>query len=293
MQDLSVIYLALILSGLCLGSFSGASVWRLRARQLVQDKVDGEEFDVDEYKRLKKLAKTSIKDDRSKCLHCSYTLKWYDLIPLLSWLFLLGKCRKCRQPIGYMEPLIEIGTAVFFVLSYAFWPYGLGSAVEVSRLIIWLVSGVCLAIMFVYDAKWFLLPDQINFAFMGFGLVNALLVIFSSDNKLGSLANIIGSVFILSGIYFILFLISKGKWIGFGDIKLGIGLGFMLANWELAFIALFAANLVGCLIVIPAMIIGKLKRHSIVPFGPLLIIGYVIAGLSGSYLLNAYLSLLA
>ena len=286
--DLFLIYLSLILVGLCLGSFAGASVWRLRARQLAQDKADGEEFDSDEYKRLKKLTKSSISNDRSQCLHCSYTLRWYDLIPLFSWLSLGGKCRKCRKPIGYMELLIELGVAVFFVLSYAFWPYPLNSGLEIARLVLWLIAGVGLAILFVYDIKWFLLPDKINFAVIGIGAVSALLVIIGAHDKLGTLYGVIGSVLILSGLYWVLYTISKGKWIGYGDIKLGLGLALLLANWELAFIALFAANLIGCLIVLPAMIMGKLKRDSHVPFGPLLIAGFVIAGLAGSYLLGLY-----
>lgn len=287
-----IIYLVLILTGLCFGSFAGAQVWRLRARQLVQDKAVGEEVEAAEYKQLHKLTKHSISNDRSCCLHCSYTLQWYDLIPLFSWIFLMGKCRKCRRPIGYMEPLAEIGVALFFILSYAFWPYPLSNTIEIARLVIWLTAGIGLAILFIYDAKWFLLPDRVSFSVIGIGLLSAILVVANSTDQMSSVFSILGSITILSGIYFALYIISNGRWIGFGDIKLGIGLALLLANWELAFIALFAANLVGCLIVLPAMAMGKLKRDSQVPFGPLLIIGFVIAGLTGNYLLNIYSSFL-
>lgn len=286
--DLIVIYLALILVGLCLGSFAGASVWRLRARQLVADKAQGEHVNHAEFERLKKLTKSSVASDRSQCLHCSYTLKWYDLIPLLSWISLGGRCRKCRKPIGWMEPLIELGMAAFFVLSYMFWPYPLENGFEIARLILWLLSGVGLGILFVYDIKWYLLPDMVNFAVIGIGSMSALLIFLNSNDKPGTLLNIIASVFILSGIYLILYIYSKGKWIGFGDIKLGLGLGLLLADWELAFLALFAANLIGCIIVLPAMIFGKLKRDSHVPFGPLLIVGSLVAVLMGVYLLSTY-----
>jgi len=285
-----VIYLMLILSGLCLGSFAGASMWRLRARQLVQDNEDGEHVDLDEYKNLKKLTKASVFGDRSQCLHCSYTLRWYDMIPLVSWLSLGGKCRKCRKPIGYLEPLIEFGVAVFFVLSYAFWPYPLNNGLEIARLVLWLIAGVGLAILFAYDTKWSLLPDRLNFAVIGIGVVSALLVVMGAQDKSDAILEIIGSVLVLSGIYWVLYIVSKGKWIGFGDIKLGLGLALLLADWKLAFIALFAANLIGCLIVLPAMIAGKLKRNSHVPFGPLLIAGFIFAGLAGNYLINIYFS---
>jgi len=287
-----IIYMTLILVGLCLGSFAGASMWRLRAHQLIKDKLDGEPVDHDEYNKLKKLTKKSVISDHSQCLNCSYELKWYDMIPLISWMLLRGRCRKCRKSIGYLEPLIEFGVAAFFVLSYAFWPYSLSNDLQISRLVVWLLAGVALAISFAYDKKWFILPNITTYFVIALGVINSLILISLSSNKINTLFEIIISVFILSGIYFILYLISRGKWIGFGDIKLGLGLALLLADWKLAFIALFAANLVGCIIVIPAMIIGKLKRDSHVPFGPLLIIGTIVAALIGNHLVNLYMSYL-
>lgn len=281
-------YFALAILGLCLGSFSGASVWRLRAHQLAQDKADGEQIDAKEYKNLRQLTKTTLFNDHSRCLNCSYQLKWYDMIPLFSWLSLGGKCRKCRHPIGYLEPLIEIGVAAFFVLSYALWPYPLTNGFEIARLVIWLVAGVPLAILFTYDAKWSLLDRRINYALTAAGAINAALLIYSATDRVGTVYNIFGSVLILGGLYFALNKLSRGKWVGDGDPALALGLALLLADWKLAFIALFAANLVGCLVVIPGMVIGKLKRDSRVPFGPLLIIGFVIAALAGNYLINLY-----
>jgi leader peptidase (prepilin peptidase)/N-methyltransferase len=276
-----------------MGSFAGAMTWRLRAYQLLRDKKDGEKVDTNEYNNLKKLTKKSLINDRSQCLYCSYELQWYDLIPLISWLSLGGKCRKCHHPIGIFEPIIELGVALFFVVSYMFWPFSLNNGLEITRLIIWLITGVVLAISFAYDKKWFILPNIISYIIIGIGLLNFLIVIILSQDKMSAIVSIIGAIFILSGIYYILYKISKGRWIGFGDIKLGFGLALLLADWELAFVALFAANLIGCIIVIPAMVIGKLKRDSHVPFGPLLIVGTVIAFLVGNSLINWYLSLLS
>ncbi|MBC7943579.1 prepilin peptidase [Candidatus Saccharibacteria bacterium] len=288
-MEISVIYLALVLVGLCFGSFAGATVWRLRARQLIEDKEGQEEYDKDEYKRLKKLTTSNAVRDRSKCLHCSYVLRWYDLIPLVSWVSLKGKCRKCRKPIGRFEPLIELGVALFFVLSYAFWPYQLESTLEIARFIIWLTAGVGLAILFAYDSKWFLLPDKASFAVIGLGVANVIVVVLQSADIMSTLLSVAGAILILSGIYLALYFYSRGQWIGFGDIKLGLGLALLLSDWSLAFVALFAANLIGCLLVIPALISGKLRRDSHVPFGPLLILGFVVAQLAGAYLIEAYL----
>lgn len=283
-----VIYTVFILFGFCMGSFAGASVWRLRANQLEKDKKDGELVDKTEYANLKKLTKKTILTDRSQCLHCSYELKWYDLIPLFSWIFLKGKCRKCGKKIGYFEPLIEISVALLFVFSYFLWPYSLNSPINISMFILWLASGVGLTILFAYDLKWLLLPDNISFSVMAIGLINAILAVVSSADKNGAIMSIIGALAILSGIYWLLYMVSKGKWIGFGDIKLGIGLALMLADWRLAFVALFTANLIGCLMVIPGLITGKLKRDSHIPFGPLLIIGSVIAMLAGNWLIDIF-----
>ncbi len=290
--DSFVIYLGLILVGLCMGSFAGASVWRLRARQLVQDKLRGETIDKKEYDSLKKLTKKSIINDHSECLHCSYQLQWYDLIPLISWLSLKGRCRKCHKPIGWFEPTIELSVAALFVISYTFWPYLLGSGIGLARLIIWLVAIVGLAILFAYDKKWFLLPDPISYFIIGIGALNSLLIVLAAQDKLASLVSVIGSALILSGLYLSLYIFSHGKWIGFGDIKLGLGLALLLADWQLAFIALFAANLIGCIIVLPAMIMGKLKGDSHVPFGPLLIAGTAVALLAGGHLIRLYISYL-
>ena len=273
-MDPVFIYACLVLLGLCFGSYAGATVWRLRANSQKQDK------------KLNKLTKTSIINDRSICLNCSYKLRWYDLIPIISWISLGGKCRKCKKPIGYFEPLIEIGIAAYFVLSYAFWPYPLNNGFEITRLVLWLIACVPLAISFAYDMKWSLLDRLTSYVLIIIGTINALIVLLISNNKIESLLSIIGSIVILSGLYYLLNKVSRGKWVGDGDYVLALGLALLLADFRLAYVALFMANFVGCLIVLPGIITRKLKRNSRIPFGPLLIIGFFIAGLAGNYLLD-------
>ncbi len=286
-----IIYIALVLVGLILGSFSGATVWRLRARQLRYDKKQHQKVDAKEYERLKGLLEPKLLHDHSRCLNCGYRLKWYDLIPLVSWLSLGGKCRQCRKPIGYFEPLIELGMALFFVASYAFWPASLTTPLEITQFVLWLVTGVGLAILFAYDLKWSLLPDAVMFTVIGLALISAVLTVVSSSDVGTALVSAIWSVVVLGGIYAVIYAVSRGRWIGFGDVKLGLGLGLLLADWELAFIALFGANFIGCLIVLPLMALHKLKPNSRVPFGPLLISGMIIAKLFGQYILGWYLGL--
>jgi leader peptidase (prepilin peptidase)/N-methyltransferase len=287
-----VVYLALVLFGLCLGSFAGATVWRLRARQLAFDKKNKEPYDHKEYTRLKKLLGKGPLKDRSQCLHCKYELKWYDLIPVVSWLSLGGKCRNCKHPIGKFELFMELGVAAFFVLSYAFWPGGVTNGLEVAHFVLWLAAGVVMAVLFAYDFKWFLLPDSFNIALavIGVGIVG---VSAAQTQDVGStILTAIGSVGVLAGLYAVLYMVSKGRWVGLGDVKLGIGLGLILVDWQLAIIALFLANFIGCLIVIPLLASKKIKRNSHVPFGPMLIAGAALAWFIGWPILESYLSLI-
>lgn len=274
--------------GLCMGSFAGATVWRLRARQLVEDKTAGEEVDSKELKRLLPLTKTTPATDRSRCLHCEHTLAWYDLLPLISWASTAGKCRYCHKKIGWFEPVIELGVAGLFIASYLLWPMALHSIHDVAPFVLWLVACVLLAILFAYDLKWFLLPNYIVFPLIAIGTVVATLAVIDSSDMPMTLLSITMAAGILSGVYLLLWLVSKGQWIGFGDVKLGLGLALLLADWQLAFIALFAANFIGCLIVIPGMLAGKVTRKTRVPFGPLLIIGAVVAMLVGHHIIDWY-----
>lgn len=274
--------------GLMLGSFAGASVWRLRARQLVVDKREGEPVDDDEYQQLVPLTKATFTTDRSRCLHCGHELRWYDLIPLLSWLQIGGKCRYCRTPIGKFEPIMEIATAIFFVVSFLLWPAPLDSPLEIIQFALWLVSGVGLVILFAYDQKWFLLPDVVTFSLVGVAGLFALIEIAQAPNHLEAVWSVAAAVTILSGLYLAIWRLSKGQWVGFGDVKLGLVLALLLADWQLAFIALFAANFIGCLVVLPGLVSKKLSPLARVPFGPFLILGTLVAFFAGRTILSWY-----
>lgn len=290
LMDELIVYVALVLLGVCLGSFGGATVWRLRAKQLAYDKAHKEPYDKKEFARLKKLTQKKSLSDRSQCLHCGYQLKWYDLIPVISWLSLRGKCRNCHKPIGWFELLMEVGVALFFVLSYVFWPGGVQSGPEIAHFSLWLAAGVVMAMLFAYDVKWFLLPNSLNaiLAVIGLGIVAVSAV--ETQDVGGTIISALGALAVLSGLYGVLYLVSKGRWVGLGDVKLGVGLAFILVDWQLALIALFLANFIGCLIVIPLLASKKLKRDSHVPFGPMLIAGTVFAWFIGWGILEFYLS---
>lgn len=279
--------------GAAFGSFAGAQIWRLRARQLVEDKKAGEKVSAKELKKLSPLIK-KVSKDRSRCLSCGHVLAWYDLIPLVSWLSLRGKCRYCKKFIGWTEFLLEVGMAALFALSVVLWPMPLASFWQILTLVLWLAALVLLAILFVYDLKWLLLPDIVNIPFIVLGAVFAGIKLCLASDVTSALTSLLGAVFVLSGIYLLLYLFSKARygedktWVGFGDVKLGLGLSLFLGNWLLAFAALFAANLIGTILVLPSMLTGKLRGNSRISFGPLLIAGFLIVWLFSESILNWY-----
>lgn len=281
--------------GAALGSFAGAQVWRLRARQLVEDKAAGEKVDAKELKNLKPLIKGKLADDRSRCLSCRHVLAWHDLVPVVSWVLLLGKCRYCRKPIGWTELILELVLGIMFVLSIMLWPGSLTDPWQAIQLVLWLISLVLLSILFVYDLKWQLLPDIINLPFVAVAALFAGVRLCLSGDVMSAFWNLLGSIFILSGIYFILYVYSRMRfgeektWIGFGDVKLGLGLGLLLADWQLAFLALFTANLIGTIIILPSMLLGRLRSNSRIAFGPLLVAGFLLSWLVGPQVLGWYL----
>lgn len=278
--------------GAALGSFAGAQVWRLRAQQVVYDKGAGHTVDAAELKRLQPLTKKTLRNDRSHCLRCRHELAWHDLLPVVSWLWLRGACRYCRAPIGITELLLEVGMALLFVASVMYWPGDLMMPLELLKLTLWLAALVILAINFVYDLRWSLLVGWLNWALIGCGVVFASITIFQSAQPVAALWSLAGALLILSGLYALLWLTSRGRWVGDGDIYLGAGLALFLGQWPLAFLALFLANAIGTAIVIPLMAMGKVGRGSHLPFGPLLIIGALVAWFVGPAIIQWYLDIM-
>lgn len=290
MDMLWTVTLGLVVLGLTMGSFVGAQVWRLRARQLVEDKAAGEDYDKPQLKQLEPIIRQQQSHrDRSRCLKCGHQLHAVDLVPLLSWLSTGGRCRYCKKAIGSSEPLLEVSLMGLFVGSYWLWPLPLSSPLEWAIFAVWLVALVLLAIQFVYDARWFLLPDQITFMLIAVAAVFAGMVMIHAEISWPAVLSLLGAIAILSGIYALLYIYSRGRWIGFGDVKLGIALALLVGRWELALLALFLANLLGTLLVLPSLALGRLNRQSQVPFGPMLIVATVITVLVGQRLIDWYM----
>lgn len=278
--------LTLILVGSAIGSFIGATVWRIRAKDLVSTKANSIEL-----QKIGFLNKSKLKNDRSHCLNCKHRLAWYDLIPIFSWLSLGGKCRYCKKPIGKFEIGIELITALYFLLSYSFWPTDISNTAETIKFLLWLVIGVCLLIISAYDAKWSEIPGLLMYATIALSLLWAIINVASSTNITSSIYSLVFSIAILSGFYLLIYLFSRGRWIGFGDVELGLALALLIGDWQLALVALFMSNFIGTVIVLPGLLSKKIKRTESMPFGPLFVAGFFIAYLWGKNIVNLFLQI--
>ena len=279
--------------GTVFGSFAVAQVWRLRAKQLQDEKASGEKIDAVEWKKLRSLVSVSPKNDRSHCLNCGYQLKWYDLIPIISWLSLGGKCRKCRSKIGATEFLAEVSMfALFVIIFLVFSPLsGTGfSLFRLFRLLILFLAFIPLAIMFIYDAKWSLLPTKVIWIFNFLAFIYWITAFANTTNgfNLFSIFNIAISMALFPLVYFVLAKISKEEWVGGGDWILAIGLIFLLPNQPIfAMLLLFLSNFVGLIFALLQSILQfkKVKRGIRIPFGPAMILATLILLIFQQFLL--------
>jgi len=256
-----ITYLAIL--GLCFGSFVNALVWRIHKKK--------------DWVR-----------ERSQCTHCGHKLKTLDLIPVLSWLFLGGKCRYCRKVISVQYPVVELTGAFVFTFSYTYWPASFGSSGQMALFIAWLAASIGLLALLVYDFKWMLLPSKLIYPTLAVAAAGNLVYLIIAPERLHFLTSWVLSILVASGIFWLLFTVSKGKWIGYGDVRLGLVTGTLLHSPAKSFLMLFLASVLGTLFVIPSLVSKKRGINAKLPYGPFLIIATFICVLFGSSIIDWY-----
>lgn len=219
--------------------------------------------------------KKSFFKGRSECLNCQRQLKWYDLVPVLSFVVLKGRCRNCQQKISWQYPIIEIITGLM-AISLG-WYFGLSAVAGV-----YFVLSCFLLIIFVYDLKFQLILDKITIPAMVITILGNF-VIQKSWLEIG-LGLIVGA-----GFFMIQYFISGGKWIGGGDIRLG-GLMGLILGWQVLLVALFLAYLFGALVALGLMIAKNKTRQSRLAFGTFLSAATFLCLFFGQNIVNFYLS---
>ncbi len=277
----------LIVYGLCLGSFVNALVWRIHEQARIANRKKKTKSVKADSRQLTPNNRLSISRGRSMCPDCKHELAAKDLIPVLSWITLGGKCRYCKKPISAQYPLVELITAILFVASYIWWPRQI-TGFEVGSFITWLTLLVGFMALIVYDLRWLLLPNRLVYPLTAIAGIQAIFTIFSADNHLHALLGVFAAVAIGGGLFYVLFQVSEGKWIGGGDVKLGWLLGLSVATAANSALFIFLAALLGSLVSVPLLLMGKVKKGTVIPFGPFLIVGAIIAQLFGSVLIAWY-----
>ncbi|MBI2436673.1 MAG: prepilin peptidase [Candidatus Magasanikbacteria bacterium] len=228
---MTLFYILIFIAGLCLGSFLNALEWRI-------------------YNKI------SLFDARSKCSQCGTQLKWYDNIPLLSFVQLRGKCRACKKHISWQYPLVELS------------------------IVVWILSFI-----FIYDFKYQEVLDAMAFipAILIFVIKFAVFGVSWQDMAIGA---VIGS-----GFFLLQYLVSKGKWVGGGDIRIGLLMGVIL-GWDLLLLALWIAYIVGAIVSVILLVVKKKNMKSQIAFGTFLSVATLVVMVWGEGILSFYLSFL-
>lgn len=222
----------------------------------------------------------SIVTGRSKCARCSTTLSWYELIPVFSFLGLRGKCKSCKAPISFQYPLIELITAIVFVLLYmhTVLARGFSPLVWVSFVFSAVIASFLIVIT-IYDVRHTIIPQKIVYPFI---IASFLSILWKAAFVVGfAVVPALVAGPLLAAPFFFLWFLSKGKAMGKGDMKLALGIGWLvgIAGSITVFLLSFWIGAIVGLLLITAS--GKYGMKSEVPFAPFLIIALTLVTLFG------------
>ncbi|NQV90018.1 prepilin peptidase [Candidatus Uhrbacteria bacterium] len=253
--------LFIFIVGVCIGSFLNVAIFRTHEDE-------------------------SIVRGRSKCQTCEVSIGAQDLVPILSYLRLKGRCRSCKSVVSWQYPVVELATGMLFLLMYLTidWniPYNLGLQDMMLLLFRNWVFVSYLVLIFVYDLRHMLILDRFTIPAMIFAvLANLWLGVIPGWSVL------VGGL-VIGGFFWLQFTISKGVWVGGGDIRMGALMGFMLGI-EQGFVALFLAYVLGALIGVGLLVSKVVTRKTQVPFGTFLAVATVLTLIIGQPMIDWYL----
>lgn len=208
-------------------------------------------------------------------MQCGYQLKWYDLIPLFSWLMLGGRCRKCKAKISVQYPIIEALNGVLYLLVFTHF------GVSIECLLYCLLASALL-VLSVIDFRTYEIPFGINVFIAGLGLVRIL-------TDLSNWAEYVIGFFAVSLFLYVIYLLTRGRGIGGGDIKLMAASGLLL-GWQCNILAFLLGCIIGSICHVIRMRVTKAEH--VLALGPYLSIGIFLCAMWGRELIKWYLSML-
>lgn len=238
-----------------------------------------------------KTKRKGIMFSRSICPACKKKLKWKYLVPIFSWLFLRGRCGFCGTKISSHYLTLELATGLTFLATFLNFNFLIETPLfaidwqTFALFIFYIVQFSLLIGIFFYDYMYQEIPDSLS--------IPAIVIAFAKGIAVHEptfLSMIIGGGMIFA-FFLAQILVSKGKWMGGGDLRMGVLMGFLL-GWEKGLIAMVIAYILGSIIGIILIMSKKASRKSAIAFGPFLIIGTTIMIFFGDIILISYLSLL-
>lgn len=243
-----LMYIIIFMFGIVIGSFLNVCIYRIPLKE-------------------------DIVKVRSHCMSCGYKLEWYDLVPLLSFLFLRGKCRKCGAKLSVQYPLIEALNGILYVMIVYIHGVNIDS-------LLYCLLGSALIVLSVIDFRTYEIPFGINLFILALGLIRMAL---DYHNFLSYLIGFLA----VSAVLAILYYATKGRAIGGGDVKLMAACGVFL-GWQLIIIAFLLGCILGAVIHVIRMKVSN--EDHVLAMGPYLSAGIFIAAMWGSQMLTWYLA---
>lgn len=241
---------------------------------------------------------------RSHCQHCHQKLSWFELIPVFSFLIQRGKCWVCRKKISWQYPLVELASGFIFLIPLYLYNVLKPESYAIIAGVIWTAIFLIFLLIWAIDFRIYIIPDGLNFllAILGLILINMKNFYHQfgilSGSFLGSYALLFGlrdsiwfnhflATFIAALIFGLIILITRGKGMGMGDLKLITALGILFGWPDIIFIIVFSF-LIGSLVSLVLLARGKKALKSHIPFGPFIILGSFAVIFFGKIILESY-----
>ena len=229
---------------------------------------------------------SNIATGRSHCRNCNTPIQWFDLIPLFSYIFLFGRCRKCKSRISIQYPMIEALNGFLYVL--VFYLNGFDSLKNVFISAAYCLVISALIVLSVIDFRTNIIPVGINIFIMAMGFFIILFQFLGFGNHMDNVIDHVIGIFVISTFLLVIFYVTNGRGIGGGDIKL-MGASGLVLGWELIILAFMIGCILASIIHPIRMKISNLNK--VLAFGPYLSVGIIIALLYGNRMIDWYLRL--
>lgn len=208
---------------------------------------------------------------RSRCDTCRRTLRWFELIPLVSWFVQRGRCLRCKKPVSVQYPLVEAASALLFMVVYVLLPVQFGAPYAwLWTYIVWCTASIMFLGIVVADFKYQIIPDAMLIVFAL--AMSAVLLPLPAGRLISHLLTGVST----GAAFYALWVATGGKGMGFGDVKLAAVMGFVLGIPGIV-VGLYVAFLTGAFYGVILMLAGRAGMKSKVAFGPFLLAGFCIS----------------